>query len=50
MRIRIQHFRLNTDPDPGLIRIHGVDDKKVEKIYSSKFFLNQKLKLQFTCP
>ncbi len=29
MRIRIHHFRLNTDPDP--IRIKGFDDQKVKK-------------------
>ncbi len=28
IRIRIQNFRLNTDPDPGL------DDQKLKKIYS----------------
>jgi hypothetical protein len=32
VRIRIQHFRLNTDPDP--IRIQGFDKQKVEKFYS----------------
>jgi hypothetical protein len=30
IRIRIQHFRLNTDPD--LIRIQGFDDQKLKKI------------------
>ncbi len=34
VRIRIQHFRLNTDPDP--IRIQGFDDQKLKKIYSWK--------------
>jgi hypothetical protein len=29
IRVRIQHFRLNTDPDP--IRIQGFNDKKLEK-------------------
>jgi hypothetical protein len=29
IRIRIQHFRLNTDPDP--IRIQDFDDQKLEK-------------------
>ncbi len=28
IRIRIQHFRLNTDPDPDPIRIQGFDDQK----------------------
>jgi hypothetical protein len=35
IRIRIQHFRLNTDPDP--IRIQGFDDEKLEKLYNWKF-------------
>ncbi len=30
IRIRIKHFRLNTDPDPGF------DDQKFKKIYSWK--------------
>ncbi len=29
IRIRIQHFRLNTDPDP--FRIQGFDDQKLER-------------------
>ena len=29
-QIRIQHFRLNTDPDP--IRIQGFDDQELKKI------------------
>ncbi len=33
LRIRIQHFRLNTDPDPGFLW------PKIEQIYSWKFFL-----------
>ncbi len=33
-QIRIQHFRLNIDPDP--IRIQGFDEQKLEKIYSWK--------------
>jgi hypothetical protein len=33
--IRVQHFRLNTDPDP--MRIQGFDDQKFERIYR-KFF------------
>jgi hypothetical protein len=32
IRIRIQHFRLYTDPYP--IRIQGFDDQKLKKIYS----------------
>ncbi len=42
VRIRIQHFRLNTDPDP--IRIQGFDGQKLKKIYSWM------QKLQFTYP
>jgi hypothetical protein len=30
-RIRIQHFRLNTDPDPEPIRFQGFDDQKLKK-------------------
>ncbi len=43
--IRIQHFKLNTDPDPDSIRIKGFDDQKLEKIYSRKkiFFLISKI-------
>ncbi len=29
----IQHFRLNTDPDPDPIRIQDFDDQKLEKNY-----------------
>jgi hypothetical protein len=29
--IRIQHFRLNTNPDP--VRIQGFDNQKFNKIY-----------------
>ncbi len=50
IRIRIQHFRLNTDPDP--IRIQGFWWPKIGKNYSwkkiKKFFFFQKL--QFTYP
>jgi hypothetical protein len=52
IRIRIQHFRLNTDPDPDPIRIQGFNDRKLEtKITTEKkikFFFGQKL--QFTYP
>ncbi len=34
IRIRIQHFLLNTDPDP--IRIQGFDDQKLQKITAEK--------------
>jgi hypothetical protein len=34
IRIWIQHFRLNTDPDP--IRIQGFDDQKMKKITAEK--------------
>jgi len=33
IRIRIQNFRLHTDPDPDPIRVQGFDDQKLEKIY-----------------
>jgi hypothetical protein len=44
--IRIQHFRLNSDPDP--IQIQGFDNENEKNIYSWKniFLYNQKL--QFT--
>ncbi len=50
IRIRIQHFRLNTNPDPDLIRIQGFNDQKLKKITDekNKLFLDQKL--QFTYP
>jgi hypothetical protein len=36
IRIRIQHFRLNTDPDP--IRIQGFNDQKLkQKLQLKKF-------------
>jgi hypothetical protein len=44
--IRIQHFRLNTDPDPDPIRIQGFDDHKLKKFTAEtkiKYFLYQKL-------
>jgi hypothetical protein len=34
IRIRIQHFRMNTDPDP--IRIQGFNDQKLKKITAEK--------------
>jgi hypothetical protein len=36
IRIRIQHFRLNTDPDP--IRIQGFDGKNLKKFTAGKKF------------
>jgi hypothetical protein len=36
IRIRIQHFRLNTDPDPDPIRIQGLNDQKLKKITAEK--------------
>jgi hypothetical protein len=37
-RIRIQHFRLNTDPnpDPIRIRIQGFKDQKIKKFFGTK--------------
>jgi hypothetical protein len=48
--IRIQNFRLNTDPDPDpiRIRIQGFNDQKLEKKYSWKKKKNLDQKLQFT--
>jgi hypothetical protein len=34
IRIRIQHFRLNTDPDLNPIRIQEFNGQKFKKIYS----------------
>jgi hypothetical protein len=34
IRVRIQHFRLNTDSDP--IRIQAFDDQKLKKISAEK--------------
>jgi hypothetical protein len=34
IRIRIQHFRLSTNPDPDPIRIQGFNDQKLKKNYS----------------
>ncbi len=48
IRIRIQHFRLNTDPDP--IRIQGFDDQKFKKIYMKIFFLFLDQKLRYNLP
>ncbi len=36
IRIRIQHFRLNTDTDPDPIRIQGFNDQKFKKIPAEK--------------
>jgi hypothetical protein len=47
IRIRIQHFGLNTDPDP--MRIQGFYDQKLEKNLQLKK-KNLDLKLQFTYP
>ncbi len=48
IRIRIQHFRLNTDPDP--IRIEGFNDQKLKKIKAGKNYIFLDQKLQFTYP
>jgi hypothetical protein len=34
--IRIQHFRLNTNPDPDPIWIQGFNDQKVKKDTAEK--------------
>jgi hypothetical protein len=45
IRIRIQHFRLNTDPDPDPTRIQGFNDQKLEKFTAKKnyFIFDHKL-------
>jgi hypothetical protein len=44
IRIRIQHFRLNTDPDPDPIRIQGFNDQKLRNKLQPKkiIFLKSK--------
>jgi hypothetical protein len=44
IRIRIQHFRLNTDLDPDPIQIQGFNDQKLNK----KITAEKKLKLKTT--
>ncbi len=51
VRIRIQHSRLNTDPDLDLIQIQGFDDQKLTNNF--KVGKRKKIcvtKLQFTRP
>jgi hypothetical protein len=36
LRIRIQHFRKNTNPDPDPIRIQGFNDQKLKKLQLKK--------------
>jgi hypothetical protein len=36
IRIRVQHFRMNTSPDPDPIRIQGFNDQKLNKITGEK--------------
>ncbi len=36
IRIRIQHFRLNTDPDPDPFRIRGLYDQNLTKFKAEK--------------
>jgi hypothetical protein len=51
IQIRIQHFRLNTDPDP--IRIQGLYDQNFNKFTAEnkiKFFFDQKLYLPIPKP
>ncbi len=46
--MRIQHFRLNTDPVPDLMRIQGFDNPKLDKIYICKkmFYIFFLLKIE----
>ncbi len=46
----IQHFMLNTGPDPDPIWIQCFDDQKLGKIYSWKKLIFFDQKLQFTYP
>jgi hypothetical protein len=45
IRIRIQHFRLKTNP--GSVQIQGFDDQKLKKNYIWKFFIYQKLQITY---
>ncbi len=49
IRIRIQHFRLNTDPDLDPIRIQGFDDQNFDKIYSWKKIIKYSIYLIKNC-
>ncbi len=49
IRIRIQHFRLNTDLDPDPIWIRGFDEQKFTADKKFVIFFNYQ-KLQFTYP
>jgi len=44
--IRIQKFRLNTDPDP--IRIQGFDDQNLKKFTSEKRFFGSKIAIYYS--
>jgi hypothetical protein len=46
VRVRIQHFRLNTHPDPDPVQIQGFDDQKLKKFTAGK---NLKFSLIKTC-
>ncbi len=39
IRIRIQHFRLNANPDSDPIRIQGSDDQKLTKFTAKKILI-----------
>jgi hypothetical protein len=43
--LRIQHFRLNTDPDQ--IRIQGFNDQKLKTITAEEKKVGQKLQLSY---
>ncbi len=49
-RIRIQHLRMTTNPDPDPIRIQGFHDQKSKKITAEIFFIFFDQKLQLTYP
>ncbi len=38
LRIRIQHLRMTTNPDPAPFRIQGFHDRKLKKNYSRNLF------------
>jgi hypothetical protein len=50
-RIRIHHFRLNTNPDPDPIQIQGFDDQQLKKnlkLKKLKNFLDQSLEFTYS--
>jgi hypothetical protein len=47
IRIRIQHFRLTTNPDSDPIRVQEFEDQKFKKLTTEKKFWDQKLQFGY---